>query len=568
MMRRLLSIFCFLVLLCSFWAACDPVDKRLSIVETLVEEKPDSVLNILRTSFSVQELNDRDQMRYHLLLIQAMDKCGQSIVEMDSLIDRITGYYADSDNLGNKAFCYFYKGRICYDIGHYEEAAVAFKKAEEYALRAGNKRLVSLICNNLGYTDYESDLYPEAIVQFRKVFNYAEDCRDTLRMISNLQNIGQCFILLEQPDSVSYCVEKMQSLLPGVKADEKFCDIWHNMAVLYFYCGSPDKALGYLEETMKTSRNSDKLYRSYVVMGELYYEQGDKDKAQQCWKVACATEAPEVKAYLYKCLSDFAYAEGDYKMAADRAVSYIAYADSLYRHTTAKEVAEIQARYDNEVLKVANLQYKIFLLCLSLFCIVILFVIWLLYAKNKKEKTVMEIRFRNIISQKEQEISSYKLSLELAESSERKNSEGIERLRKLVEERESELSELKELYKAKRANYQEMCTCVSIVNGMNICQNALTGKKCTTLQTKDCKDVVVYYQTVDAAFIVSLEKVLAGLTPQDKLVCILFRIGLTHQQVADFLGNTSETLSRRKSRLKSRYVHADARKLEDLICTL
>ena len=65
------------------------------------------------------------------------------------------------------------------------------------------KRLVSLICNNLGYTDYESDLYPEAIVQFRKVFNYAEDCRDTLRMISNLQNIGQCFILLEQPDSVS-----------------------------------------------------------------------------------------------------------------------------------------------------------------------------------------------------------------------------------------------------------------------------------------------------------------------------------------------------------------------------
>lgn len=568
MMRRLLSIFCFLVLLCSFWAACDPVDKRLSIVETLVEEKPDSVLNILRTSFSVQELNDRDQMRYHLLLIQAMDKCGQSIVEMDSLIDWITDYYADSDNFGNRALCYFYKGRICYDIGHYEEAAVAFKKAEEYALRAGNKRLVSLICNNLGYTDYESDLYPEAIVQFRKVFNYAEDCRDTLRMISNLQNIGQCFILLEQPDSVSYCVEKMQSLLPGVKADEKFCDIWHNMAVLYFYCGSPDKALGYLGETMKTSRNSDKLYRSYVVMGELYYEQGDKDKAQQCWKVACATEDPEVKAYLYKCLSDFAYAEGDYKMAADRAVSYIAYADSLYRHTTAKEVAEIQARYDNEVLKVANLQYKIFLLCLFLFCIVILFIIWLLYAKNKKEKTVMEIRFRNIISQKEQEISSYKLSLELAESSERKNSEGIERLRKLVEERESELSELKELYKAKRANYQEICTCVSIVNGMNICQNALTGKKRTTLQTKDCKDVVVYYQTVDAAFIVSLEKVLVGLTPQDKLVCILFRIGLTHQQVADFLGNTSETLSRRKSRLKSRYVHADARKLEDLICTL
>lgn len=568
MMKQPLSVFCFLVLLCFFWTACNRVDKRLFTVETLMEEKPDSALKLLRNSFSVQELNDKEQMRYHLLLIQAMDKCGQSIVEMDSLLDLITGYYGDSDKFGDKALCSFYKGRICYDTGHYEEAVVAFKKAEECALRARDKRLLSLICNNLGYTNYQSDLYPEAIVQFRKVFDYAEGCRDTLRMISNLQNIGQCFILLQQPDSVFYCLEEMQSLLPGVEADEKFLDVWHNMAVLYFYCDNPDKALIYLEEVIGKSGESDKLYRSYAVMGELYYEQGYKDRAQQCWKAAWASEDPEVKAYLCKCLSDFAYKEADYKVAADRAISYIAYADSLYQHTNTKEVAEIQARYDNEVLKVANLQYKVSLLYLSLFCVVILFIIWLLYAKHKKEKAVIEIRFRDIIFQKEQEIKSYKLNLELAECFKRENSEEVEKFRRLVEECERELEELKALYKAKHANYQEMYTCVSIVNGMNICQDALTGKKRITLQTKDCKDVVVYYQTVDAAFIVSLEKTFAGLTSQDKLVCILFRIGLTHQQVVHFLGSTSETLSRRKSRLKSRYVHTDTRKLEDLICSL
>lgn len=568
MMRQPISVFCFIVLLCSFWTACDRVGKRLSMTEVLVEERPDSALKLLRTSFPVEELNDEERMHYYLLLIRAMDKSGESIVEMDSLVDLVIGYYGGSDKFGDKAFGCFYKGRICYDTGHYREATVAFKKSEEYALRAGNQRLLSLVRNNLGYIDYESDLYPDAIVLFRQVFDYAKDCRDTLRMISNLQNIGQCFALLQQPDSVSYCLEKMQSLLPGVKADEKFSDIWHNMAVLYFYCGSPDKAFTYLGETVEKSRDPDKLYRSYVVMGELYYEQGDKDKAQQCWKVACDTENPEVKAYLYKCLSDFAYVEEDYKAAADHAVSYITYADSLYRHTNAKEVAEIQARYDNEVLKVANLQYRVSLLYLSLLCIVILFIIWLLYAKNKKEKTVMEIRFRNIISRKEQEIGFYKLSLVLTENSERKNSEGIEKLQKLVRERETELGQLKTLNQTKRANYRKMCTCVSIVNGMNIYQDALAGKKRTTLQTKDCKDVVAYYRTINRDFIENLEKVLVGLTPQDKLVCILFRIGLTHQQVADFLGNTSETLSRRKSRLKSRYVHADVRKLEDLICTL
>lgn len=108
----------------------------------------------------------------------------------------------------------------------------------------------------------------------------------------------------------------------------------------------------------------------------------------------------------------------------------------------------------------------------------------------------------------------------MAESSERKNSKdkGFE---KLVEERESELSELKRALQSKACQLSEMCTCVSIVNGMNICQNALTGKSVQHCKQKDCKDVVVYYQTVDAAFIVSLEKVLAGLTPQDKLVYYL-----------------------------------------------
>ncbi|WP_455584815.1 tetratricopeptide repeat protein [Bacteroides sp.] len=544
------------------------MDKRLSVAEALMEERPDSALKLLRTSFSVQELDNKEQMRYYLLLIQAMDKCGEPIVEMDSLLDLITAYYVNSNKSNNKALCYFYKGRICYDIGHYEAAAIAFKQAEDYALRVGDKRLVSLICNNLGYTDYQADLYPGAIVQFRKVFDYARGCRDTLRMISNLQNIGQCFALSQQSDSVLGCLEEIRLLLPGVKEDERYLDIWHNIAALYFGCGYPDKAFAYLEEAIGKTQNSENLYRSYVVMGELYNEQGDKDRALQCWEAAWPVKDPEVKAYLYKCLSDFAYKEGDYELAAEHAISYITYADSLYQNTQAKEVAEIQELYDNEVLKVANLQYRISVLSLSLFCGVILFISWLLYVKHKKEKTAIEIRFQNIIFQKEQEIDSYKLSLELAECLNRERSKEIERLKRLVEMREMELDDLKASYKRKQAGYQKMLVSVSIVNGMELCRDALAGKKRTALQVQDCKDAILYYRTVDAAFLASLEKTWIVLTPLDELVCILFRMRLTHQQVADFLGNTSVTLSQRKLRLKSRCIHANSHRLEDLICSL
>ncbi len=42
-MRRLLSVFCFLVLLCSFGMACDRVGRKFPVADILMEERSDSV---------------------------------------------------------------------------------------------------------------------------------------------------------------------------------------------------------------------------------------------------------------------------------------------------------------------------------------------------------------------------------------------------------------------------------------------------------------------------------------------------------------------------------------------
>lgn len=247
-------------------------------------------------------------------------------------------------------------------------------------------------------------------------------------------------------------------------------------------------------------------------------------------------------------------------MACDRADRKFPVADVSLEERSDSVVSESEVGPYECLPDSSSSQFEISLLCLLFSGIIILFVIRL--------KVVARIRFLNIISQKELEISSYKSSLELAESVKRENLIEIKTLRNSLTEYENELSVLKDICKVESDDYQRMCVCVSIVNGLNICRDALAGKKRTTLQPQDYRDVIAYYQVIDAAFIVALERGLTGLTVQDKLMCILFRIGLNHQQVADFLGNTSATLSRRKSRLKSKYIHADTCKLEDLICTL
>lgn len=79
-----------------------------------------------------------------------------------------------------------------------------------------------------------------------------------------------------------------------------------------------------------------------------------------------------------------------------------------------------------------------------------------------------------------------------------------------------------------------------------------------------------YYTYIHEDCISRLRKAAYGLTVFETAICILFGMGLSHQQVADILGNSPQTLSKAKLRLKTNRFRLknDDRRLEDILVAL
>lgn len=70
--------------------------------ESLLEEHPDSALQLLQTLPTLQELSHKESACYALLLARAIDKCEKSLLPCDSLLNLALRYYDDDENLFNR----------------------------------------------------------------------------------------------------------------------------------------------------------------------------------------------------------------------------------------------------------------------------------------------------------------------------------------------------------------------------------------------------------------------------------------------------------------------------------
>lgn len=125
-MRNLLyAIFIIMALLCSCHR--DPVWQTLDVAESIMEEHPDSALEILSV-IEGHYLKGETQARYALLLSQAYDKNYIDVTD-DSLISIAVDFYEQMDNSHEKLFANFYRAIISINRN---EPDIALK----YALRA------------------------------------------------------------------------------------------------------------------------------------------------------------------------------------------------------------------------------------------------------------------------------------------------------------------------------------------------------------------------------------------------------------------------------------------------
>ena len=176
-MKNILSI---LLLLLAFTACGDKkaVTDALNRAEAVMNEHPDSALNLLRTLTFDDFQKEKNRARYALLHSQALDK-NYIDVTNDSLISVAVEYYKDKDDVRSKFLSYYYMGRVHANGERYLQATSCLMESEQLVDEVGDDYLSGLLYSEMGriYRLYYD--YPKSLEAHRK----AAECYERAGMI-------------------------------------------------------------------------------------------------------------------------------------------------------------------------------------------------------------------------------------------------------------------------------------------------------------------------------------------------------------------------------------------------
>ena len=147
-MNRLFSIG--MIILCAISCTAIESNKTLTAVESYIMERPDSALSVLESMNREDLVTHRNKAHHALLHAMALDKNYIDVTD-DSIAKVAVDYYQKHRPQRNRARALYYMGISYYNCEKYDEAMLAYTKAEKIALNCDSLYL-GMIYSAKSYT--------------------------------------------------------------------------------------------------------------------------------------------------------------------------------------------------------------------------------------------------------------------------------------------------------------------------------------------------------------------------------------------------------------------------------
>lgn len=188
-MKNTVIIILFAMSLLSSCTIRQDYNQQLLKADSLMQLRPDSALNILK-SISSKKLSTRaDNAYYALLLTQAQDK-NFVVQKDDSLIQIAVHYYDSIGDTKMQAKAHYYWGCVYRDMNQQAEAIREFFIAAPLTEKSKEKRQLGLIYNNIGYIYNIQDFNQKADSIYQLVEIIAIELKDTTLWAEALSKQG------------------------------------------------------------------------------------------------------------------------------------------------------------------------------------------------------------------------------------------------------------------------------------------------------------------------------------------------------------------------------------------
>ena len=213
-MKRLLTILLLGLCLVScnrhseHWAT-------ITAMERIIEERPDSVLNVLQAIDTDKLVGDEERAKHALLLSMSLDKNYIDKTDFEVLQPAID-YYEDNGSATDKLRTYYYQGRIYQNAGNDAMAMEAFVKALQKGSQSNDiltKARTHFAQSNIYYDLYDFDNFIATNKSAAAYFKQAEDYNGYADCFNRIIN---GYTLKDEPEKALPYIDECKQMLDGL----------------------------------------------------------------------------------------------------------------------------------------------------------------------------------------------------------------------------------------------------------------------------------------------------------------------------------------------------------------
>lgn len=175
---------------------------------------------------------EHEQMYYRLICIKADDKAYIEH-ESDTSILPVVEYYETKGDKHLLSEAYYYAGNTYRDMNDAPRALEYYQKAERTLPDDATLRERSRLQNQQAHLFLSQGIHDEAIIRFRKAYDYEAQKEDTAMMAYCMNNIAYTFSEKKEMDSSLYYYNKAYALAKLHKNKKVSLNILGQIASLY-----------------------------------------------------------------------------------------------------------------------------------------------------------------------------------------------------------------------------------------------------------------------------------------------------------------------------------------------
>ena len=564
---------------------------ELAKAEAIMYRYPDSALHILQGIQPDNPSNNEQYATWALLMTQAQYK--NQIEQSDSLINIAYSYFINQDNAQRKALALYYKGILCHESHHAEDALSFYLEATTEIEKTNDYQLGFLINSEVGLMYLYRKLNDYAMEYFEKAHHNAELSDNQTYIAFSFIYIARAFSQKKQYNKAIEYYEKAIKIGQVNNYPTILASAMNETSFLFLKTGENKKALQYAKDCIKIKKTDQRIFS----LGDTYRYLKMYDSAYFYLNQACLSPNIHTARSAYQALYYISQEEKDYKKAVEYSNKLWFYQDSIGKTDRNKALIEMQEKYDQQkIINENNLSQikkdriiRNVLIALIILSFIIAITNYLyqrkivsqkqeilekeekiryftmkihenetLINRNKMRIEELTIQMEGSLEIKEQWKEQNKIRQEIQQQNEMLKLENnklqnhISNYAQSLKEKSKELEAMEHLSKENQyLHKREAFLCNQLINQTELFNKLKTTKYIDDQLWQEIKE------KIDLLFDNYTKRLchqIPSLTDGDIQICCLIKLRFSNGDIANMLAISPTSVSKRKLRLKERIV--------------